>query len=54
MIFLLAIALIIISIVLFLSVTTTSKAYQYKHTIDPIDQKSELEAKKHEDDKHYT
>ncbi|MRX72400.1 YtzI protein [Bacillus lacus] len=37
-----AICMVIVLIVLFLSVITTSKAYQYKHTIDPAgkDEKS--------------
>ncbi|MDQ0224495.1 YtzI protein [Metabacillus niabensis] len=30
------ICIIIVIIVLLLSVLTTSKAYQYKHTVDPI------------------
>jgi uncharacterized protein YpmB len=33
----LIISVIIVIIVLILSVVTTSKAYQYKHTVDPID-----------------
>ncbi|MCM3665938.1 YtzI protein [Mesobacillus subterraneus] len=33
----LIISVIIVIIVLVLSVVTTSKAYQYKHTVDPID-----------------
>lgn len=37
MIAIIAISVIIIAIVLILSVVTTSKAYTYKHTIDPID-----------------
>ncbi|WP_226677641.1 YtzI protein [Mesobacillus jeotgali] len=36
----LIISVIIVIIVLILSVVTTSKAYQYKHTVDPIDQNS--------------
>ena len=31
------IAIIIVLIVLLLSVLTTSKAYKYKHTVDPIE-----------------
>ncbi|MBO0999657.1 YtzI protein [Bacillus sp. SD075] len=31
------VSLVIIFIILLLSLTTTSKAYQYKHTIDPVD-----------------
>jgi uncharacterized protein YpmB len=33
----LIISIIIVIIVLILSVVTTSKAYQYKHTVDPVD-----------------
>ncbi|QGQ45531.1 YtzI protein [Metabacillus sediminilitoris] len=33
----LIVSLVIIFIILLLSLTTTSKAYQYKHTIDPVD-----------------
>ncbi|WP_423407754.1 YtzI protein [Heyndrickxia sp. MSNUG] len=33
----LIIAVIIVIIVLVLSVVTTSKAYQFKHTVDPVD-----------------
>lgn len=33
----LIISIIIVIIVLILSVITTSKAYQYKHTVDPLD-----------------
>jgi flagellar basal body-associated protein FliL len=33
----LIISIIIVLVVLFLAVGTTSKAYTYKHTIDPID-----------------
>ncbi|CAM3982824.1 YtzI protein [Mesobacillus thioparans] len=37
----LIISVIIVIVVLVLSVLTTSKAYQYKHTIDPIENSSE-------------
>ncbi|MBG9542562.1 YtzI protein [Cytobacillus firmus] len=33
----LVISIIIVIVVLLLSVITTSKAYQFKHTVDPID-----------------
>lgn len=33
----LILSLIIVLIVLVLSVVTTSKAYQFKHTVDPIE-----------------
>ncbi|WP_163101140.1 YtzI protein [Peribacillus alkalitolerans] len=36
MMYILVIAIIIIFIVLILSVLTTSKAYDFKHTVDPI------------------
>ncbi|MCM3575816.1 MULTISPECIES: YtzI protein [Mesobacillus] len=39
----LIISVIIVIIVLILSVVTTSKAYQYKHTVDPIDSSNTLE-----------
>jgi cell division protein FtsL len=38
----LIIAVVIVIIVLLLSVVTTSKAYQYKHTIDPIEDKKQI------------
>lgn len=37
----LVISIIIVLVILLLSVVTTSKAYQYKHTIDPVDQHPE-------------
>lgn len=45
------ICIIIVIVVLLLSVITTSKAYQYKHTIDPI-KKPEEQPNKEQDDKH--
>lgn len=38
----LVISLVIIAVVLVLAVATTSKAYQYKHTIDPVDNNPHL------------
>jgi flagellar basal body-associated protein FliL len=38
----LIISIIIILVVLILAVATTSKAYQYKHTVDPIDNNPHL------------
>jgi uncharacterized protein YoxC len=38
MVAILAISVIIIAIVIFLSVITTSKAYTFKHTVDTIDE----------------
>lgn len=39
------ICIIIVIIVLLLSVLTTSKAYQYKHTVDPIKKSDDEEIK---------
>lgn len=36
------ICIIIVIVILLLSVLTTSKAYQYKHTVDPIKKSDEL------------
>jgi heme/copper-type cytochrome/quinol oxidase subunit 2 len=44
----LVISIIIVLVVLLLSVITTSKAYTYKHTVDPIDNNPHL--KKQEGD----
>ena len=47
----LIVSLVIIFIILLLSLTTTSKAYQYKHTIDPVDSHSAANnSKKQEND----
>lgn len=35
------ISIIIVFVVLILSVLTTSKAYQYKHTVDPVNKPKE-------------
>ncbi|RLQ97849.1 YtzI protein [Falsibacillus albus] len=40
----LIIAIIIVFVVLLLSVLTTSKAYKYKHTIDPIKDNPDLKS----------
>jgi hypothetical protein len=40
------ISVIIVLVVLLLAVVTTSKAYTYKHTIDPIDNDQLVEKKK--------
>jgi uncharacterized protein YpmB len=37
------ISIIIVFIVILISVLTTSKAYSYKHTIDPIDELPDTE-----------
>lgn len=51
----LIISVIIVIIVLILSVVTTSKAYQYKHTVDPIDssesQEDSAETKAYDENK---
>ena len=39
----LIISVIIVIVVLVLSVITTSKAYQYKHTVDPVDSFDHIE-----------
>jgi hypothetical protein len=39
------ISIIIVFIVLFLAVITTSKAYSFKHTVDTIDELPDLENK---------
>lgn len=50
----LIISIIIVIIVLVLSVVTTSKAYQYKHTVDPLNGNPDLpEFKKSEDKTHH-
>jgi uncharacterized MAPEG superfamily protein len=41
----LVICIIIVIIVLVLSIATTSKAYQYKHTVDPLDNNPHLQNK---------
>ncbi|MCM3444443.1 YtzI protein [Metabacillus halosaccharovorans] len=45
------ICIIIVIVVLLLSVLTTSKAYQYKHTIDPIKKSDDEENKEQSDHK---
>jgi cell division protein FtsL len=39
----LIISIIVVILVLVLSVATTSKAYQYKHTVDPLDNNPHLQ-----------
>lgn len=51
MIAVIAISVIIVAIVIILAVVTTSKAYTYKHTVDPIDQNSQLNNKQGEQEK---
>lgn len=38
----LVVCIIIVFVVLFLAVITTSKAYTFKHTVDPIDDNPHL------------
>ncbi|MBA2873899.1 YtzI protein [Thermaerobacillus caldiproteolyticus] len=42
----LIISLIIVALVLALSVATTSKAYQYKHTVDPLENNPYVQSEK--------
>ena len=44
------VSIIIIIVVLLLAVLTTSKAYSYKHTVDPIDDNPYLENEKIENE----
>lgn len=37
------VCIVIVLVVLFLAVITTSKAYGFKHTVDPVDQHPNLE-----------
>lgn len=38
-------SIVIVIIVLLLSVITTNKAYQYKHTVDPLEENPHLSSK---------
>jgi uncharacterized protein YneF (UPF0154 family) len=44
------VSIIIIIVVLLLAVITTSKAYSFKHTVDPLDDNPYLNNEKNEDD----
>ncbi|XQY91101.1 YtzI protein [Metabacillus sp. HB246100] len=46
------VSIIIVLIVLLLSVITTSKAYQYKHTVDPIKKDPESPSENHTNKDH--
>jgi uncharacterized protein YneF (UPF0154 family) len=46
----LVISIIIIIVVLLLAVITTSKAYSFKHTVDPLDENPQLNNEIKEDD----
>jgi ABC-type uncharacterized transport system permease subunit len=43
------ICIIIVIVVLLLAVGTTSKAYTYKHTVDPLESNPYLEKEKEQD-----
>jgi cell division protein FtsL len=47
----LIISLIIVALVLVLSVVTTLKAYQYKHTVDPLENNPHLQSEKADNQK---
>ncbi|THE14844.1 YtzI protein [Bacillus timonensis] len=42
MLAILIVSIIIVLVVLFLAVSTTSKAYQYKHTVDDLEENPHL------------
>jgi uncharacterized membrane protein len=42
----LIISVVIVFVVLILSVMTTSKAYNYKHTVDPVEDNPHLNSQK--------
>jgi hypothetical protein len=44
------VSIIIVIVVLLLAVITTSKAYKFKHTVDPLDDNPYLNNEKNEDD----
>ncbi|WP_144555228.1 YtzI protein [Bacillus sp. X1(2014)] len=45
------ICIMIVIVVLILAVGTTSKAYTYKHTVDPIENNPHLDQEKNQDEK---
>ena len=45
------VCIIIVVAVLLLSVLTTSKAYSYKHTVDPLDNNPHLDQEKDQNNK---
>jgi flagellar basal body-associated protein FliL len=47
----LVVCIIIVVIVLLLAALTTSKAYSYKHTVDPIENNPHLDQQNKETDK---
>ncbi|MEH7224185.1 YtzI protein [Bacillus sp. JJ1566] len=47
----LIISMIIVFVVILLAVVTTSKAYQYKHTVDDLEDVDHLENKENPDGK---
>lgn len=44
------VCIIIVAVVLLLSVITTSKAYSYKHTVDPLENNPYLDNQNKQDD----
>jgi uncharacterized protein YpmB len=46
----LVVSIIIVIVVLLLAVITTSKAYSFKHTVDPLDDNSYVDNEKNVDD----
>lgn len=45
----LVVSIVIVFVVLLLAVITTSKAYSYKHTVDPLDNNPNIKNEKSED-----
>jgi flagellar basal body-associated protein FliL len=45
----LVVSIIIIIVILLLAVITTSKAYKFKHTVDPLDDNPYLQNENHPD-----
>ncbi|WP_082347167.1 YtzI protein [Bacillus sp. FJAT-18017] len=52
MVIIMVISFIIIFAVIALAVITTSKAYGFKHTVDPVDQASTVEAHQEREPRH--
>jgi uncharacterized protein YxeA len=46
----LVVSIIIVIVVLLLAVITTSKAYSFKHTVDPLDDNPYVDIEKNVDD----
>jgi cell division protein FtsL len=45
----LVVSIIIVIAVLLLSLVTTTKAYDYQHTIDPLEKENDQDSKKEDD-----